>query len=82
MIGLYEKQHRDFGPTLAVEKLLERDGITLSDEILRRDRGVDHFRRWKRPHRAWRERKAHAGELIQMDGSHHDWLEGRGRNAF
>ena len=30
------------------------------------------------PHRTWRERKAHAGELLQLDGSHHDWLEGRG----
>ena len=28
--------------------------------------------------RTWRERKAHAGELLQLDGSHHDWLEGRG----
>ena len=37
-----------------------------------------HFTRRKRPHRAWRERKAHGGELIQLDGSHHDWFEGRG----
>ena len=34
--------------------------------------------RRKRPHRAWRERKAHVGELVQLDGSHHDWFEGRG----
>ena len=34
--------------------------------------------RRKRPHRAWRERRAHVGELIQLDGSHHDWFEGRG----
>jgi hypothetical protein len=40
--------------------------------------GVEHFTRRKRPHRAWRERKAHAGELLQLDGSHHDWFEGRG----
>jgi len=39
---------------------------------------VDHFRRRKRPHRAWQERRAHVGELIQLDGSHHDWFEGRG----
>ena len=42
------------------------------------EKGVDHFRRWKRPHRAWRVRKTHVGELLQMDGSHHDWLEGCG----
>ena len=43
-----------------------------------RDAGIDHFTRRKRPHRAWRERKAHVGELVQLDGSHHDWFEGRG----
>jgi Homeodomain-like domain len=81
VIRLYEKQYGDFGPTLAAEKLSERDGIILSDETLRvwlGERGIDHFRRQKRPHRQWRERKAHRGELVQMDGSHHDWLEGRG----
>jgi hypothetical protein len=81
MLKLYEKRYGDFGPTLAAEKLAERHGLTLSDETLRRwlrARGVEHFTRRKRPHRAWRERKAHVGALIQLDGSHHDWLEGRG----
>ena len=66
---------------MAAEKLAERHGITLSDETLRgwlRDAGIDHFTRRTRPHRAWRARKAHVGELIQLDGSHHDWFEGRG----
>jgi hypothetical protein len=65
---------------LAAEKLAERDGILLSEEPLRRwlrARGIDHFRRRKRPHRLWRARTAHVGELIQLDGSHHDWFEGR-----
>ena len=55
--------------------------MTVSAETLRGwllAKGVDHFQRRKRPHRAWRERKAHVGELVQLDGSHHDWLEGRG----
>jgi hypothetical protein len=43
-----------------------------------RERGVVHFTRQKRPHRAWQVRKAHVGELVQLDGSHHDWFEGRG----
>lgn len=80
-LRLYDTQYGDFGPTLAVEKLAERDGITLSNETLRRwlqARGIDHFARRKRPHRAWRARKAHVGELVQLDGSHHDWFEGRG----
>lgn len=81
MLTLYEKRYGDFGPTLAAEKLAERHGLTLSDETLRRwlrARGVVHFTRRKRPHRAWRERKPHVGELVQLDGSHHDWFEGRG----
>lgn len=80
-LQLYAQRYGDFGPTLAAEQLAEHHGITLSDETLRgwlRDAGIDHFRRRKRPHRAWRERKAHVGELIQLDGSHHDWFEGRG----
>jgi hypothetical protein len=43
-----------------------------------RAQGVEHFQRRKRPHRAWRVRKAHVGEWVQLDGSHHDWFEGRG----
>jgi Homeodomain-like domain/Integrase core domain len=81
VLRLYAKHYGDFGPTLAAEKLAERHGITLSAETLRGwllDRGIAHFRRRKRPHRAWRARKAHVGELLQLDGSHHDWLEGRG----
>jgi hypothetical protein len=78
-LTVYEQRYGDFGPTLAAEKLAERHGITLSVETLRGwllAKGVTHFRR--RPHRAWRARKAHVGELVQLDGSHHDWLEGRG----
>jgi hypothetical protein len=81
VLRLYAKHYRDFGPTLAAEKLAERHGIMLSAETLRqwlRARGIAHFTRRKRPHRAWRARKAHVGELVQLDGSHHDWFEGRG----
>ena len=81
VLKLYEKRYGDFGPTLVAETLAECHGITRSDETLRRwlrERGVEHFTRRKRPHRAWRERRAHVGELIQLDGLHHDWFEGRG----
>jgi len=80
-LRLYAQRYGDFGPTLAAEKLTERHGITLSDETLRRwlrARGIVHFTRRKRPHRAWRERRAHVGALLQLDGSPHDWFEGRG----
>jgi len=81
VLRLYAAQYGDFGPTLAAEKLAERHGVTISAETLRRwllEHGVEHFQRRKRPHRAWRARKAHVGELVQLDGSHHDWFEGRG----
>lgn len=80
-LRLYAQRYGDFGPTLAAEKLAEQQGLVVSAETLRswlRAAGVDHFTRRKRPHRAWRARKAHVGELVQLDGSHHDWLEGRG----
>lgn len=81
VLRLYAAQYGDFGPTLAAEKLAERHGMPISAETLRGwllENGVEHFRRRKRPHRTWRERRAHVGELIQLDGSHHDWFEGRG----
>jgi len=81
VLALYAKHDEDFGPTLAAEKLAERHHLDLSTETLRlwlRAEGRDHFARRPRPHRAWRERKASCGELVQLDGSHHDWLEGRG----
>jgi len=81
VLHLYPKRYGDFGPTSAAEKLVERHGLTVSAETSRGwlgAQGVMHFRRSKRPHRAWRPRKAHVGERVQMDGSHHDWFEGRG----
>jgi len=80
-IELYREKYLGFGPTLAVEKLLERDGMELSDETLRGwliGSGDWKKSRKRRGHRQWRERKEHSGEMVQMDGSHHDWLEGRG----
>ncbi len=81
VIKLYRTQYQDFGPTLASEKLLERDRIEISDETLRRwliETGDWKKTRKHRGHRQWRERKHHEGEMVQMDGSHHDWFEGRG----
>lgn len=81
VIKLYRAQYKDFGPTLASEKLLERDRIQISDETLRGwliEAGDWQRIRKKRKHRQWRERKPHYGEMVQMDGSHHEWFEGRG----
>jgi hypothetical protein len=43
-----------------------------------RAQGVEHFRRRPRPHRTWRARRAHPGEVVQLEGLHPAWLEGRG----
>jgi transposase len=81
VLSLYQERYPDFGPTLAMEKLFECDGITISDETLRTwliEAGLWKKRRKRSVFRRWRPRKECFGEMIQMDGSHHDWLEGRG----
>jgi transposase len=81
VIKLYRGSYKGFGPTLASEKLLERDGVNISDETLRRwliETGDWKRGRNRRRHRQWRERKGHRGEMVQMDGSHHAWFEDRG----
>jgi len=81
VIELYRQNYEGFGPTLAQEKLFERDGISISDETLRVwliGTGQWKKKRKGRQHRQWRPRKDRYGEMIQVDGSHHDWLEGRG----
>ena len=81
VVALYREQYWDFGPTLAAEKLVERDGYEVDHETLRRwllAAGLWQRQRKRAKHREWRERKAHFGELVQMDGSHHKWFEDRG----
>jgi transposase len=70
-----------FGPTLAAEHLSEEDGIAVDHETLRRwmlEEGLWSRQRKRKKHHQRRDRKAHFGELVQLDGSFHDWLEGRG----
>jgi hypothetical protein len=70
-----------FGPTLAAEHLAEEDGIVIDHETLRcwmLAEGLWSRQRKRKKHCPRRERKAHFGELVQLDGSFHDWLEERG----
>jgi len=82
ILRMYRSCYEGFGPTLASEKLLERDGLKVCDETLRL--WLIQEALWQaKPRRvrkslSWRERKHHFGEMVQLDGSHHDWLEGRG----
>ena len=69
-----------FGPTLAAEHLASDDGLTVHRDTLRRwmlSAGLWSRARKRSPHRQRRERKAHFGELVQLDGSFHRWYENR-----
>lgn len=80
VLSIYWKKYRDFGPTLFGEKLEECDGIKIDHETLRRwmrQNGIITNERQKRPHKKRRERRSATGSMIQLDGSHHDWFEGR-----
>ena len=75
-----EERYADFGPTLMAEQLL-KEKLVVDHETLRRWRlaaGQHTVRRHKQKHRQWRERKPSFGAMVQLDGSHHDWFEGRG----
>jgi hypothetical protein len=79
-LSLYKRKYSDFGPTLAAEYLAQEDGLTVCVTTLRRwltGAGLWKPRRAGPRHRKWRERKPHFGEMVQVDGSLHDWFEGR-----
>jgi transposase len=70
-----------FGPTLAAEHLASEDGLRIDAETLRRwmlAEGLWRRRRQRKRYRQRRERRRHFGELVQMEGSFHDWWEQRG----
>jgi transposase len=69
-----------FGPTLAAEHLASEDGVTVHHDTLRRwmlAAGLWSRARTRAPYRQRRERQAHFGELVQLDGSFHVWYETR-----
>lgn len=81
IVHLIKQQYSDFGPTLAAEKLFERDGISVSEEkvrLLMIEEGL--WRARQRKHvvlHTYRERRSRVGELVQLDGSPHKWFEER-----
>jgi Helix-turn-helix domain len=82
-VKAYRQHYPDFGPTLAAEKLAER-GLAVGAETLRRwllAEGLWQRRRRREPHRSRRPRRDCFGELVQIDASIHDWLEGRGEQV-
>jgi Helix-turn-helix domain len=82
VVALVREHYADFGPTLALEKLVAQHDIAISVEMLRtwmRTAGL-WVPRAQRPPRAHqpRHRRACRGELVQIDGSDHEWFEDRG----
>lgn len=80
VLRICAKEYGGFGPTLAAEKLTER-GLSVCAETLRGwmiSAKLWTPRRRRRKHRSRRARRECSGELVQADGSIHDWLEGRG----
>jgi hypothetical protein len=82
VLSLVREHYRDFGPTLAVEKLAARHGLRLGVETLRQwmiadGLWVDRRHRLPSPHQPRRRREC-LGELVQIDGSEHAWFEDRG----
>jgi transposase len=72
-------RYADFGPTLLAEELA-KEGLEVDHDTVRRwllAEGKLTVRRRKQQHRQWRERKPCFGAMVQLDGSHHDWFEGR-----
>jgi transposase len=77
--------YQGFGPTLASEKLAERDGLVVSKETVRQimiNAGLHQPKSRKKDRiHPLRERRTRLGELVQMDGSYHAWLEDRAEKA-
>ena len=78
---LVRERYADFGPTLATEKLTERDGLRVSRETVRgwmSEAGLWLSRKQRRTFHQPRLRREAYGELVQIDGSEHRWFEDRG----
>ena len=85
ILNKIRQDYHDFGPTLVSEKLAERDGITVSKETVRQimiEVGLHQPKTRKKDRiHPLRERRKRRGELVQIDGSYHAWLEGRAEKA-
>lgn len=81
VLKIYKTHYSDYGPTLFSEELVKNHKILVDHETIRkwlRAEAITTSMRKKRPHRKKRERRSCYGALLQFDGSHHDWFEGRG----
>jgi hypothetical protein len=85
VLSLVGERYPDFGPTFAVEKLVERHGLRVGVETLRQwmmadGLWIDRRHKLPSPHQPRRRREC-LGELVQIDGSEHAWFEDRGETC-
>jgi transposase len=81
VVKRHQERYADFGATLACEKLAE-EGLVISPNTLTallKARGLWERKRRRGRHRKRRERRSCFGSMVQKDGSHHDWFEGRAK---
>src|SRR3974390_3058831 len=79
-----QEKYSGFRPTLASEHLASEDQLRIHPETLRRwmlEEGLWKRRRKRKQHRKRRDRRAHFGELVQLDGSFHEWYQERAGKA-
>jgi transposase len=85
VLDLLKSKYKGFGPTLACEKMVEVEGLKISDESVRQMMMAEGLWKAKKARKLevhqMRERRACHGELEQMDGANHDWFEGRGERC-
>jgi DNA-binding transcriptional ArsR family regulator len=80
IVELIKESYWDYGPTLAAETLEERNDIKISKESARQlmiNHGIWQGRRHYQKHRSWRKPRSLFGQMVQLDGSWHDWFERR-----
>ena len=78
---LRSTRYEGFGATLASQMLLEHENIAITSHTLRRimiEENIPYARRRRKRYRTWRPPKDYYGQMVQLDGSEHDWFEGRG----
>jgi transposase InsO family protein len=84
VLELVKTRYADFGPTLAIEMLLDKHGIKVGRETLRTwmvEAGMWLSRKQRRSFHQPRLRRESYGELVQIDGSDHRWFENRGERC-
>ena len=80
ILSLYQSKYQGYGPLFTAEKLFEIDNIRIHSDTLHKwflKEGIEYKKRKSKKHYTWRARKECFGQMVQIDGSHHKWSEGR-----